>query len=286
MAPGPSAAWALRTALQTLNDSLPEVHFALGSLYTATGKSAEGVAELKRALELAPNSDDGFLRLGRAYLNMGQKPEALGAFQKAIDANPYYWSNYNMLGVAYSQFGENGPALKAFKRVTELDPNNPNGWINIGALALRDGNWNEALPALRKALELRPSVESYSNLGTAYFFLGKYEDARANFEKASRMSPQQAVLVGFIADCYRRLGNAAEARKTYDRAISLAYQTLQTNPRDAKSLADLSLYYAKEGDTTRGLEFIRRARAIDPEDVDFLYRKPSSTRSRIACRKL
>ena len=268
--------WAVRglgaaNRAQTLNDSLPEVHFALGSLYTATGKSAEGVAELKRALELAPNSDDGFLRLGRAYLNMGQKPEALAAFQKAIDANPYYWSNYNMLGVAYSQFGENGPALKAFQRVTELDPGNPNGWINIGALALRDGKWNEALPALRKALELRPSVESYSNLGTAYFFLGKYEDARANFEKASHMSPQQAVLVGFIADCYRRSGNAAEARKTYDRAISLAYQTLQTNPRDAKSLADLSLYYAKEGDTTRGLEFIRRARGVDPEDVDFLY---------------
>ncbi len=114
-------------------------------------------------------------------------------------------------------------------------------------------------------------MESYSNLGTSYFFLGKYEDARANFQKASEMSPQQAVLVGFLADCYRRLGQSAEARKTYDRAISLAYQTLQTNPRDAKSLADLSLYYAKEGDTTRGLEFIRRARGIDSEDVDFLY---------------
>ena len=85
------------------------------------------------------------------------------------------------------------------------------------------------------------------------------------------MSPQQAVLVGFLADCYRRLGQAGQARTTYDRAISLAYQTLQTNPRDAKSLGDLGVYYAKEGDATRGLDFIRRARGIDPEDVDFLY---------------
>jgi tetratricopeptide (TPR) repeat protein len=253
-----------------LNDSLPEVHFALGSLYTATGKSAEAVSELKRALELAPNSDDGYLRLGRAYLNMGQKPEALSAFQHAIDANPYYWSNYNMLGAAYFQFGDNAPALKAFQRVTELDPKIPNGWINIGALALHEGNWNQAIPAFRKALELKPSVESYSNLGTSYFFLGQYEEARANFAKALEMSPNESELVGSLADCYRRLGQAPKARATYEQAISLAYRSLQTNPRDAKSLAGLGLYYAKEGDTTKGLDFIRRARGIDPEDVDFL----------------
>ena len=255
---------------QELNDSLPEVHFALGSLYTATGKSAEAVSELKRALELAPNSDDGYLRLGRAYLNMGQKPEALSAFQHAIDANPYYWSNYNMLGAAYFQFGDNAPALKAFQRVTELDPKIPNGWINIGALALHEGNWNQAIPAFRKALELKPSVESYSNLGTSYFFLGQYEEARANFAKALEMSPNESELVGSLADCYRRLGQAPKARATYEQAISLAYRSLQTNPRDAKSLAGLGLYYAKEGDTTKGLDFIRRARGIDPEDVDFL----------------
>ena len=256
---------------QELNDSLPEVHFALGSLYTATGKSAEAISELKRALELAPNSDDGYLRLGRAYLNMGQKAETLNAFQHAIDANPYYWSNYNMLGVAYSQFGDNAQASKAFEHVTELDPKNPNGWINLGALELHEGNWNLAIPAFRKALELKPSVESYSNLGTSYFFLGQYEEARANFEKALQISPKEADLVGFLADCYRRLGQAPKARATYEQAIALAYQSLQTNPRDAKSLAGLGLYYAKEGDTTKGLEFIRRARGIDPEDVDFLY---------------
>ena len=184
--------WAVRALgaanrAQTLNDNLPEVHFALGSLYTATGKSAEGVSELKRALELAPNSDDGYLRLGRAYLNMGQKQDALSAFQHAIDANPYYWSNYNMLGVALSQFGDNGPALKAFQRVTELDPNNPNGWINIGALALHEGNWNEAIPAFRKALELRPSVESYSNLGTVILFPGQ---VRGSSRELSRKRPR------------------------------------------------------------------------------------------------
>jgi tetratricopeptide (TPR) repeat protein len=176
-----------------------------------------------------------------------------------------------MLGIAYTNFGDNQKASQAFQRVTELDPKNPDGWINLGVIALHEGNWNLAIPAFRKALDLRPSVEGYSNLGTSYFFLGQYEQARANFAKALELSPKEGELVGFLADSYRRLGQAAKARETYEQAISLAYESLKTNPRDAKALADLGVYYAKEGDATKGLDFIRRARGIDAEDVDLLY---------------
>ena len=61
---------------QGLGDTLPEVHFALGSIYTATGKAAEAVAELTRALQLAPNSDEGYRRLGDAYRAAGKKDGA------------------------------------------------------------------------------------------------------------------------------------------------------------------------------------------------------------------
>jgi tetratricopeptide (TPR) repeat protein len=204
-------------------------------------------------------------------MNMGQKTEALSALRQAVDANPYYSSNYTLLGTAYAEFGDSQNAAKAFQRVTELDPKNPNGWTNVGALAAQEGKWNDSIPAYRKALELQPSAESYSNLGTSYFYLGKYEDARANFAKAVEMSPEQAGFLGNLADCYRRLGEQAKARATYDQAISLAYKALQTNPRDATSMSYLGVYYAKEGDSTRGLQFIGRARGIDSENVDFLY---------------
>jgi len=264
-------ALAAANRAKALNDNLPEVHSTLGSVYTATGKNAEAVAELKRTLELAPNSDEGYLRLGRVYLNMGQKAEALKALQQAVDANPFYWFNYNMLGGAYFQFGDNDQALKAFQHVTELQPNVVQGWNNIGTIEYRLGKWNDSIAAFRKALELKPSATAYSNLGTSYFFLGQYDEARTNFEKAVEMSPQRADLVGNLADCYRGLGQNDKANTTYDRAISLALQTLQTNPRDAKALANLGLFYAKKGDTGKGLEFVRRAREIDPADNTFLY---------------
>ena len=76
------SAWidkALSAAQQArrLDDKLVEAHLSLGSIYQATGKAAEAIAELTVASELAPNSDDVFRRLGRAYLATGRGPESV-----------------------------------------------------------------------------------------------------------------------------------------------------------------------------------------------------------------
>jgi Flp pilus assembly protein TadD len=58
---------------------------------------------------------------------------------------------------------------------------------------------------------------------------------------------------------------------TYDKAITLAYQTLQLNPRSAETMGDLALYYAKKGDAVHSVQYIRQARAIEPSDLQLLY---------------
>ncbi len=270
-----AAAQAMEAAnkAKVINNNLPEVHFSLGFVYTATGKNAEAVAELKQALELAPNSDEGYRRLGRVYMNMGQKAEAVKALQQAVDANPFYWYNHNLLGAAFFQFGDNERAMKSFQRVTELAPKNPQGWTNIANVANRLGKLNESIEAYKKALEVKPTAEIYSNLGTSYFFLSDYDQARINFEKAVEMKPQVPELTGNLADCYRWLGQQEKANATYDKAISLALQSLGTNPRDAVALSNLGLFYAKKRDSARGLDFIRRARELNPNDVDLFYKE-------------
>jgi tetratricopeptide (TPR) repeat protein len=157
------------------------------------------------------------------------------------------------------------------QRAAELEPNNATTWTTIGATQYRQSNWNESIAAFKKALELKPSELIYSNIGTSYFFLGRYDEARANFEKAVDMRPQDPYLVGNLADCYRWLGQQEKANSTYDRAIALAFQSLKTNPRDAVALGFLGLFYAKKHDTARGLEFIRRARELNPSDVALFY---------------
>jgi tetratricopeptide (TPR) repeat protein len=256
---------------QRRNDALPEAHFSLGSVYSATGKTAEAIVELRRALELAPNSDEGYRRLGDAYRSSGLRAEAIQTYKRAVEVNPYYWENHNMLGSAYLRAGDYDNALAAFRRVTELEPENPTGHENIGLVYFRQGKWNECIPAFQKAISLRPYFSAYSNLGTAYFFLKRYDEAVPMFEKAVEMNPNEEVAVGNLADAYRWSGRLDQARATYDRAIALAYKELQVNPRNAVTLSSLALYYAKKGDADRAQQFIKRARAINPSDGSLIY---------------
>jgi eukaryotic-like serine/threonine-protein kinase len=264
---------ALAAAQQasSLNDNLPEAHFSLGNVYRRTGRTAEAVSELKRALQLAPNSDDGYRSLGQAYLALGQNDQALQALQKAIQINPYYWQNYNALGMAYSGLGEYDKALAAFQRVTVLEPDNYFGYLNVGAIYFQEGKYEESISYFQKSLQLQPYYLTYSNLGTALFFLKRYSESVPMFEKAVEMNPNEQLTVGNLADAYRWSGQRDKANATYDKAIALTYKELQVNPRNSASMGLLAVYYAKKSDPTEALDYIRRARAINPTDVNLIY---------------
>ena len=87
--------WAQKATLaaqqaERLSNNLPEVHLSLGSVYSMTGKNTLAVAELKRALELAPNDPFILDSLGWVEFrscNLAQALQILqGAFQSRQDA--------------------------------------------------------------------------------------------------------------------------------------------------------------------------------------------------------
>jgi len=268
--------WAQKATLsaqqaERLSNNLPEVHLSLGSVYANTGKNTEAVAELKKALELAPNSDEAYRNLGDAYVRAGQTDEGIAAFQKAVAANTYNWLNHIALGKAYIELGDTTKALAEFQKVTELAPDNPLGFEGIGSVYLRDGKWTEAIAQYQKALTIAPDSATYSNLGTAYFFLKNYDQATKMYEKAVEMTPNSEELLGNLGDSYRWSGHHDQASAAYAKAISLAFQGLQVNPKSASIMGDLGILYAKKGDATNALQYTKQARAIKPDDLQLIY---------------
>ena len=256
---------------QALNDSLPEVHFTLGSIYTTVGRTAEAIAEIQHGLQLAPNSDEAFRRLGNVYLQAGREREAIAAYTRATENNPYLWTNFNSLGNAYFKLGKNEQALAAFKHIADLEPARADGWGNIGAVYFQMGRWSESLSNFQKAVNLSPKPYFYSDLGTTYFFLGRYNEAANVFEKAVSLEPNNADLRVNLADAYRWSGETPKAAVAYDQAIALAYKNIQVNPKDSAALGDLAICFAKKGNSKQALKFITRARSIDPKDSSLMY---------------
>jgi tetratricopeptide (TPR) repeat protein len=255
---------------QEINASLPEAHLALGGTYLATGKFAEAVQEMKRAVELAPNSDEGYRRLATAYLRSGQKNEAMQAYQKAIQQGPYYWGNYNALGNAYSELGDYEKALPPFQHIIEVAPDISFGYENVGVVYFSQGKFKESIPYFQKALSITPSPDLYSNIGTAYFYLGRYTESVPMFEKAVAMSPNEEWFTGNLADGYRWNSQKEKSLATYEKAIALAYKELQVNPREATVMGRLAGYYAKKDDPAHALEWMNRARNLDPNSIQLM----------------
>jgi serine/threonine-protein kinase len=264
---------ALAAAQQAdqLNDSLPEVHSTLGAVYSATGKSSEAVSELKRALSLAPNSDEAYRRLGKAYLDGGDGPRAIEAYKKAVQLNPYFWVNQDALGNAYFQLGDYSQALLAFQQITVLEPDIDAGYENVGVVYLQQGKYQECIPYFQKALQIEPFFSTFSNLGTAFFFLKQYTNSAAMFEKAVALNPNNTITMVNLADAYRAAGQQDKSHAAYQQAISLGYKELETNPRNPDVMAQIALAYAKIGNSREAIDLIRRVRAIDDNNVNYIY---------------
>jgi eukaryotic-like serine/threonine-protein kinase len=264
---------ALAAALQAqqLNDSLPEVHSTLGTVYSKLGKNNEAIAELKRAITLAPTSDLGYRHLGMAYLAGGKSDQAFEAFQKAIQLNPYYWSNQNQLGDAYFTQGDYPKALEAFQQVIVLAPDLDVGYQNVGNVYAVQGKYQEAIPYYQKCLQIQPFYSTYGNLGTAYFGLKQYPKAVEMYEKAVELNPNDTVTIVNLADGYRAAGQPDKAMDAYQKAIAAGFKELETNPQSTDVMDQIALSYAKVGKSKEAEIFISKARAIDKKNVNFIY---------------
>jgi serine/threonine-protein kinase len=255
----------------SLDAKLAAGHICLGMLYNFTGEYEKAVPEFRTSVEREPNSDDAYRGLASTYEQSGQFQAAEQTFQKAIKLRPSYWGNYNRLGRFYLGRGNYQKAILMFQRVIELTPDNRWGYTNSGLAYYDLGRLDEAAAMWRRTLEIRPDAVAYSNLATVTFFTGHYAESVEPFEKAAELEPQNYLYWGNLADAYRWTpGKQDRAKATYARAIGLAKQALEVNPRDTDALGSLAVYEAKSGDLEKARMLIGQALAIAPKDVNVL----------------
>jgi serine/threonine protein kinase/tetratricopeptide (TPR) repeat protein len=259
---------AAQQAVQ-LDDLSPDAHTVLGEVYENEKNKEKSLAELKRAAELAPFSDTVYRNLGDAYSRNGQEQEFVKAYASAIRLNPHNMLNQAALANAYFKNDDSAKALSTFQKVIEMSPDIALGYEGAGSAYLRQGKWEAAISQLQKALTLSPDAPTYSNLGTAHFFLKHYEEAVRMYEKAVQIdASQDEEFWGNLGDAYRWSGQNDKSRAAYKRAIVLA----KMRPAEpAGLLGDLALYYAKMGDQVQAVQDIRLARSKAPNDVQLMY---------------
>jgi serine/threonine protein kinase/Tfp pilus assembly protein PilF len=240
----------------------------------------------KRAIEKVPTANveayEYYLR-GRQFFHQWRRrgvEHARRMFERAIEIDPHYALAY--AGIAdccsfiYTYWDASAAHLEqadtASRKALELDPELAETHTSRGLALAFAKRYEEAEQEFETAIRLNPKLfEAHYFYGRARFQQGKLAEAAQSFEEASRVRPDDYQAVHFLAQTYEGLGRQADAEAAGRRDLQLIEHHVELNPDDSRALNLGSTSLAKSGQRERGLEWAKRALAIDPEDSGMLY---------------
>ena len=196
---------------------------ALATEFLRAGRPADAIAPLRDAALLQPSNAIIQHDLGLACLEVGRVPDAIAAFQQAVASNPRYTDAYFRLGIAFEKLGNIGGALAAYDSATKLLPSLTEAWFRAGALVYTLGHVGEAIGCFRRAAATGGRT-SFGRLGKARALL--IEDRNQQAEQVLRemlvADPRNAMAYDLLGSALSELGRFEEARACFERTVAIA----------------------------------------------------------------
>ena len=196
---------------------------ALATKFLRAGRTAEAIAPLRDAALLQPSSSIIQHDLGLACLEVGHVTDAIAAFRRAVVSDPRYADAHFRLGIALEKLGDMGGAIAAYDRATKLLPTLAEAWFRAGALVHTLGHREEAIGCFRRAAETAAKT-SYGRLGKARALLieDRNQEAERVLREALVADPENAMAYDLLGNLLSEVGRFDEARACFERAISMA----------------------------------------------------------------
>lgn len=194
---------------------LAEVHALLGYAHQANRRSAEALAEYRKATELDPKNVDYRITYG-LLLGLNKQHDAGIAELKKVIATPGYKDAdaYINLGWLYRNVEPKraDEAVAAYKKALELDPKDEQAALGVGWSYFYGRKWDEAVGSFNKAIELEPKLaaDAYNGIAWAYFFKGDLPKAEEFQGKAKAAGRNDTKLATNIENKKKGIAAAAE----------------------------------------------------------------------------
>ncbi|MFC5861381.1 tetratricopeptide repeat protein [Acidicapsa dinghuensis] len=232
----------LKEASMANQRNLP-ILLTLGHCYLWTKQWDEALKTYQQILAVNPDSAEADMIAGEALDEKGDKPAAVQQFRAAVQANPKEPNVH--FGLAYllwtqRQYDE---AILEFKKELENDPQNSQAMIYLGDTYTRQGNFADArtiLEAAEKYQSKFPLV--HLDLGIADMEIGENDAAIRELKKAIGLEPDNVTAHFRLATLYRKLGKRDEAKVEFAKASALNKKTddsLYKRIQDANARPDL-----------------------------------------------
>ena len=127
-------------------------------------------------------------------------------------------------------------------------------------------NYNEAKTELTEYLSNGHGgdIEAIKLMGLVNVNLNDFKEAKKNFEKVIKLSPNDATALFYLANCYDNLGSLLEAEKFYLKLLSIREEYID-------AYKNLGIIYLKTNRETDAIELSKKAKTLAPGDYTFDY---------------
>jgi serine/threonine protein kinase/tetratricopeptide (TPR) repeat protein len=172
------ARWAGERALE-LDETLAEAHLSLGMVRFYGWDFLGGETQMRRAVELNPNSAPAWGELAFVFNSCGRSEEAIAASKRGL----------------------------------ELDPlsDSPRLWMGVAHFIAR--RFDVAVEHLQKGLQINShNTTCLGLLAAAHAWGGQPEEAIARCQNIETQAPGLTVILGHAGAAYARIGKSEEAR--------------------------------------------------------------------------
>ena len=156
-----------------LDKSLQAAAYFLGDSFLQLGKPQEAITPLVQAVDWSQTDADAMYKLGMAYSAVGEYPKAVFMFHKATTLVPDFLEAYDAMAIAYdagsqADYGDYARGMSAFSKK----------------------DYQAAIDLLLKSAQSQPGfAPTFAGLGLAYEALGNLQDAKASYQEAVNLDP-------------------------------------------------------------------------------------------------
>ena len=180
--------------------------------------------------KIAPKNANVFGFHGTLKVQSGKHAQAIPLLKRALrldDGNP---TNHGSLAIAYEGLFKPDKAKHHYLRALELDPGQARTHVNLGALLWQEGEHSEAVEHYEQAVALETEFsEAYVYLGREMYFFRRIDEALRCGEAAVRFNPSSAKGHMNLGYALQASGRIEDAIRHYREEINLDAQLAEAH---------------------------------------------------------
>jgi tetratricopeptide (TPR) repeat protein len=203
--------------------------------FTANAYANRGVARYRKgdfagakqdfdeALRIRPSLAQAYLNRAAAKHELGDTTGALADVDKAIASNPKMFDAYNNRGALRHDVGDLRGALADFEAAIKINPRSAESFYLRGYARIDVKDYSGAVTDFDQAIKLAPNTAAlaYQGRGTAWMFVGKLDQAIADFGEALSRDPNIVWAYFNRSLAFLVKGEEGLAQADFERCIAL-----------------------------------------------------------------